>query len=156
MSTEYSVLSTQYSVVGNGPNVNQASVLSTQYFVVGIGLNVNQSREDFESLGLQEATSLGRLAGRGHDVGIVTRLLIQKLDAEYERLLNGQIAELEAQWTRRLALQGRSVTAELMDASELGGRLRSLSFDHLEIESTNGQVRRLRPEEVRHIRSRSS
>jgi len=132
------------------------SVLSTQYFVVGIGLNVNQSSVDFTSQGLPEATSLGLLAGKSHDVATVTQFLIHKLDAAYEKVLSGNLIDLESQWTKRLDLHGRNVTVEKMGASEIDGRLRSLSFDRVELETSTGEACQLRPEEVRHIRPRLS
>ncbi|MSR55942.1 MAG: biotin--[acetyl-CoA-carboxylase] ligase [Gemmataceae bacterium] len=128
---------------------------STQYFVAGIGLNVNQTSADFQAHGLPDATSLHQLTDRSFEVALVTRLLVQKLDEGYELARNGQIAKLESQWTTRLGIQGHNVTVEFMNADESDGRLRSMSFEHLEIESTNGEVRWLRPEEVRHIRSKS-
>jgi len=131
------------------------SVLSTQYFVVGIGLNVNHTSTDFEALGLPDAISLRQLTSEKLEISAVTQLLIQKLDEHYGQAMNGQIAKLEQQWTTRLGLEGRGVTAEFMNADELDGRLRSMSFEHLEIETANGEVRWLRPEEVRHIRPRA-
>jgi BirA family transcriptional regulator, biotin operon repressor / biotin---[acetyl-CoA-carboxylase] ligase len=122
------------------------------HFVVGIGLNVNQSAEDFARMDLSDATSLAEAVGRRSDVKGITQLLIRNLDAGYERLLTDGPAELEATWVRRLGLLGRPVTAERMDATEVCGRLVRLGFDGVQLQLADGRVRRLLPEEVRHLR----
>jgi BirA family biotin operon repressor/biotin-[acetyl-CoA-carboxylase] ligase len=122
------------------------------YFVVGIGLNGNQSAEDFARMDLPDATSLSMAVGRPVDVKGITQLLIHNLDAEYDRLWAGGLGELEACWAWRLGLTGRPVTAELMDATEVRGRLVRLGFGGLQLERSDGTVRQLQPEEVRHLR----
>lgn len=122
------------------------------YFVVGIGLNVNQSAEDFAQSDLPDATSLSLVVGQPLDVKGITHLLIRNLDAEYDRLLAGGLADVEACWAWRLGLAGRPVTIELMDATEVRGRLVALGFGGLQLELADGTVRRYRPEEVRHMR----
>jgi BirA family biotin operon repressor/biotin-[acetyl-CoA-carboxylase] ligase len=122
------------------------------YFVVGIGLNVNPSAADLTRMDLPDATSLSVAVGRPLDVKGITRLLIHNLDAEYDHLLADGLAELEACWARGLGLTGRPVTAELMDATEVRGRLVGLGFGGIHLELSDGTVRQLRPEEVRHLR----
>jgi BirA family biotin operon repressor/biotin-[acetyl-CoA-carboxylase] ligase len=124
------------------------------HFVVGIGLNVNQSADDFAQLGLPEATSLSIAVGQRLDVAGITELLIRNMDSVYDLLLSGDpadLADLERWWRRQLGLDGRPVTVELMDASEIRGRLVELGFGGLAIETCGG-MRRLVPEEVRHVR----
>jgi BirA family biotin operon repressor/biotin-[acetyl-CoA-carboxylase] ligase len=121
------------------------------HFIVGIGLNVNQSADDFAGLGLPDATSLSIAVGQRLDVKGITQLLIRNLDAEYDRLLAGDLAALEACWQWRIGLDGRPVTVELMDASEVRGRLVELGFGGLAVDTSEG-MRRLLPEEVRHVR----
>src|SRR4051794_19781376 len=77
------------------------------HFVVGIGLNVNPSADDFARLGLADATSLSMAVGQRLDVPEITQLLIRNLDAQYDRLLAGELAELEACWQWRLGLGDR-------------------------------------------------
>ena len=122
------------------------------HFVVGIGLNVNQAADDFARLGLTEATSLSMAVGQRLNVKGITQLLVRNLDAEYDRLLQGELAALDACWQWRLGLEGRPVTVELMDATEVRGRLVELGFAGLALEQSDGIVRRLLPEEVRHVR----
>ena len=132
--------------------ITQYSVLSTQYFVVGIGLNVNLSPEDFEAMNLPDATSLSIVTGRKLDVKAITQALIHNLDELYSSLLAGAIPALEECWARRLGKVDRHATVELMDATELHGRVRRIAFDAVELEQSNGDIRVLRPEEIRHIR----
>ena len=55
--------------------------------VAGIGLNLNQGAEDFASAGLPDATSLAAVCGGRYTVETAARLLLTKLDADYDRLL---------------------------------------------------------------------
>ena len=122
------------------------------HFVVGIGLNVNQSAEDFARQGLPDATSLAAIVDHSFEVPAVTRRLIDNLDVEYGRLLGGNSAGLEFRWTQRIGLVARPVTVELMDGTEVRGRLIGLGFEGLVLEPSDGAVRRFPPEAVRHVR----
>lgn len=124
----------------------------TQHSVIGIGLNVNQSTDDFKRMDLPDATSLSLAIGKPLDVRGITEELIQNLDELLGRLLDGEIAALEECWAWRLGKTGQLATVELTDANEVRGRLRRVTFDLLEVELANGEVRQLRPEEVRHLR----
>jgi BirA family transcriptional regulator, biotin operon repressor / biotin---[acetyl-CoA-carboxylase] ligase len=130
----------------------EGGAIGAAYFVIGIGLNVNHGAEDFERMQLPDATSLSLAVGRSLDVRSITHLLIEKLDRQYGRLQSGEIAELEECWAWRLGMIGRAATVELTDANELHGRLRRIAFNALELELPGGEVRSLRPEQVRHLR----
>jgi BirA family transcriptional regulator, biotin operon repressor / biotin---[acetyl-CoA-carboxylase] ligase len=120
--------------------------------VVGIGLNVNQTPADFEQMGLPDATSLKVATGVTLEGSSVLQMLIEILDTEYDRLLQGDTATLEACWKWRVGLLGKRVTAECGDATEVRGRLREMAFAGLELEQTDGSVRALLPEAIRHLR----
>jgi BirA family biotin operon repressor/biotin-[acetyl-CoA-carboxylase] ligase len=122
------------------------------HFIVGIGLNVNQSVADFARLGLTQATSLSMTLNRPVDVKAIAQLLIENLDAEYARLLNGELLALETRWCDRLALLGQPVTIELMDATERYGRLTEVNFGSLILDQSDGTRLQLVPEMIRHIR----
>jgi BirA family biotin operon repressor/biotin-[acetyl-CoA-carboxylase] ligase len=127
------------------------SATTDPYFVVGVGLNVNHSAADFARMDLPDATSLSLGTGRPLNVKEVTQFLIRKLDAGYDGLLTAGPADLERSWALRLGLLGRVVTAESMDATEIRGRLVGLGFGELQLEQSDGTVRQLQPEEVRHL-----
>jgi BirA family biotin operon repressor/biotin-[acetyl-CoA-carboxylase] ligase len=116
--------------------------------VAGIGLNVNQAAQHFAEVGLTEAASLASIAGRPFDRDGLTRRLIERLDAEYDALLNGEQAALESAWAWRIGLLGRPVTAEATDGTRHVGRLRDLGFDGVVLKSSAG-VTSLEPERVR-------
>jgi BirA family biotin operon repressor/biotin-[acetyl-CoA-carboxylase] ligase len=120
--------------------------------VAGIGLNLNQSADDFAAAGLPDATSLGLSVGARIDPRTAAVVAIRRLDEEYDRLLAGERVPLESDWKWRLGLLGRQVIAELADGSVLGGRLRDLSFDGVEIERDEYAVEVVRPEFVRQLR----
>jgi BirA family biotin operon repressor/biotin-[acetyl-CoA-carboxylase] ligase len=119
--------------------------------VVGIGLNVNQPAQHFAAAGLPDATSLAVAADRPFDPAEVARCLIGHLDDEYDALLRGEMAALEACWAWRIGLLGRAVVAEAADGTAQRGRLRDLTFGGLELVRVDGSVLRLPPEGVRHL-----
>jgi BirA family biotin operon repressor/biotin-[acetyl-CoA-carboxylase] ligase len=118
--------------------------------VAGIGLNLNQSAKDFRQMELPQAASLACFTGRSHDRDEVARLLLRQLDAEYERLLQGDLATLEACWKGRVGLLGQQVQVECAD-SIYRGRLRELGWDGLELERPGKALLRIPPESVRHL-----
>jgi BirA family biotin operon repressor/biotin-[acetyl-CoA-carboxylase] ligase len=120
--------------------------------VAGVGLNLNQSAEDFAAAGLPDATSLALAAGAPLDPRAAAVAVVRRLDEEYDRLLAGELAPLESDWKWRVGLLGRQVVAELTDGSVLGGRLRDLTFDGVEIEFGEYAAEVVRPELVRQLR----
>jgi BirA family biotin operon repressor/biotin-[acetyl-CoA-carboxylase] ligase len=118
--------------------------------VVGLGLNVTQSAEMFATAELPDAGSLFSVAGVRLDAQEVAVRLIERLDEQYDRLLGGDFALLQAQWQGRLGLLGRHVCVEAVDR-ELSGRLLDLTLDGLRLEVAGGATERLAPEAVRHI-----
>jgi BirA family biotin operon repressor/biotin-[acetyl-CoA-carboxylase] ligase len=118
--------------------------------VCGIGLNLNQTAEHFAVAGLEQAASLALFTGRQHDCEEVARTLIGQLDAEYDRLIQGDVQTLEASWKQRLGLLGAVVVAECADG-ERCGRLIDVGWNAVQMETSNGLLRLL-PEMVRHLR----
>jgi BirA family biotin operon repressor/biotin-[acetyl-CoA-carboxylase] ligase len=121
--------------------------------VAGIGLNVNQTAAMFEQAGLTEATSLALVDGRLHDWEETARLLIAELDQEYKRLLDGDWANLENRWRRRLGLVGSEVEMECLDGMRQG-RLLHCAFSGLRLETSQG-METILPEKVKHLSRRS-
>jgi BirA family transcriptional regulator, biotin operon repressor / biotin---[acetyl-CoA-carboxylase] ligase len=117
--------------------------------VAGIGLNVNQTAAELDQAALPLATSLALCGGRTFERDEVAHLLIAQLDAEYDRLCQGDLATLETSWKGRLGLHGKQVTAECHDAVH-HGRLLELGWDGVALETAGGMLR-LRPELVQHL-----
>ncbi|HVK18035.1 MAG TPA: biotin--[acetyl-CoA-carboxylase] ligase [Fimbriiglobus sp.] len=120
--------------------------------VAGVGLNLNQSAVDFNEAGLPDATSLMLTSGAVMEPRAAAVAVIRRLDEEFDRLLAGEWVPLESDWKWRLGLLGRRVVAEMADGSALGGRLRELSFDGIEIEVGESAIEVVRPEFVRQLR----
>jgi BirA family transcriptional regulator, biotin operon repressor / biotin---[acetyl-CoA-carboxylase] ligase len=137
-------------VLLRGRKVCGILIEQTRGTVVGIGLNLNQTADDFAAAGLPQAGSLAVFSGRPHDRDEVARLLIRRLDEEYDRLCAGDLVTLEACWKGRLGLLGQPVRAECPDAVHRG-RLRELGWDGVDLELSEGRVLRLRPEAIRHL-----
>jgi BirA family biotin operon repressor/biotin-[acetyl-CoA-carboxylase] ligase len=123
--------------------------------VAGIGLNVNQSEADFATLGLGEATSLAAISGRPHSWEATVRLLLAKLDDSYGALLKGDLAGLEADWKKLIALERKDVCVTSITGQEQDGRLVECRFEGVRLETHSGQVLDMKPESVRHIRERA-
>jgi BirA family biotin operon repressor/biotin-[acetyl-CoA-carboxylase] ligase len=119
--------------------------------VVGIGLNVTQPAAEFAEAKLPLAGSLASVTGRTLATDDVARRLLTQLDDEYDRLVQGDFATLEALWKWRLGLLGRQVVVEGIAGDDCRGRLLDVTLDEIELEVAPGDVRRLVPEAVRHI-----
>jgi BirA family biotin operon repressor/biotin-[acetyl-CoA-carboxylase] ligase len=118
--------------------------------VVGVGLNVTQPAEAFMAANLPDAGSLLSTSDMVHDVEEIAGRLIVQLDTEYDRLLQGDFATLEACWQERLGLLGREVVVD--GATQVWhGRLLGVTLAGLELELADGALVRLAPEVVRHI-----
>jgi BirA family biotin operon repressor/biotin-[acetyl-CoA-carboxylase] ligase len=118
--------------------------------VVGIGLNLNQTAEHFAVAGLEQANSLRSITARPYDCDAATCLLVQQLDAAYDRLMRGDARSLESSWKQRLGLLGTPVVADCADG-ERRGRLIDVGWDSVQVETPSGVVQLL-PETVRHLR----
>jgi BirA family biotin operon repressor/biotin-[acetyl-CoA-carboxylase] ligase len=120
--------------------------------VCGVGLNVNQSADDFAVVGLTGATSLSIETGEPFDLRSVAEVVIRSLDEAYDRLLLGELTDLETEWVVRTGLLGREVKAESADGSSVAGRVRAMGFDGIELDGADGTIRVLVPEHVRQLR----
>jgi len=120
--------------------------------IAGIGLNVNQAAADFQGEELSQAGSLASLAGHALDRDEVARRLLLRLDAEYDRLCQGDLATLESCWKWRLGLLGKQVTAECHDGTHTG-RLLDVGWNAVELELPDGRALTRVPEAVRQLRS---
>jgi BirA family biotin operon repressor/biotin-[acetyl-CoA-carboxylase] ligase len=118
--------------------------------VVGIGLNVAQPQQYFDAAQLLAATSLLLASGRSFTSDEVARTLLQQLDGDYRRLVDGDFAMLESLWKDRLGLLGKPVHVEGIAQSHQG-RLLDVTLDHLEVQAADGRLLRLAPESVRHL-----
>jgi BirA family biotin operon repressor/biotin-[acetyl-CoA-carboxylase] ligase len=118
--------------------------------VVGIGLNLNQSGESFLAAGLTEAGSLRVFTGTTYDVEEMARRLLDRLDQEYQRLLEGEVGGLEDRWRDRLDLRGRQVEIEGHETL-LTGQLQELTFAAVTLTMATGETRVLVPEQIKHV-----
>jgi BirA family transcriptional regulator, biotin operon repressor / biotin---[acetyl-CoA-carboxylase] ligase len=119
--------------------------------VVGIGLNVRQPAEHFAEAGLPHAASLTQFADADLDARAAAETLLHRMDEEYARLLDGDLATLEACWKWHVGLLGRDVIAERYDGATHRGRLLELAFDGLRLEAPGSSAVVLPPEMVRHL-----
>lgn len=132
---------------GSGPNQPPSHV------VTGIGLNLNQTAEEFAAAELPDAASLAIVGGKPIELRAATEAVVQRLDAEYARLLGDERTAVEADWAWRTGLLGRSVVIERTDGTVVVGRMRAMGFAGLEVEAEDGSVQVIVPEAVAHVRA---
>jgi len=120
--------------------------------VVGLGLNLTQTAVEFAAAGLPAATSLAMLGGRDVGVREAADAVVAALDEWYAPLADGDLADLEGTWVRRLGLVGRAVAIDLADGGEVVGRVRHLAFDAVEVDCGQVVPAVLAPERIRHVR----
>ena len=119
--------------------------------VVGVGLNVRQPAEYFAEAGLPHGASLAQFTDADLDVRSAAEALLRRVDEEYGRLLDGDLATLETSWKRHVGLLGRDVIAERYDGPTHHGQLVELGFDGVELEQPGKTPLVLPPERVRHL-----
>ena len=119
--------------------------------VAGIGLNVRQPAAYFAAAGLPHGASLAQFTDADLDARTAAEMLLRRMDEEYTRLLDGDLATLEACWKRRVGLCGRDVIAERHDGPTHRGRLLELGFAGVELERPGEPPLMLQPETVRRL-----
>ena len=119
--------------------------------VVGVGLNVRQPAEYFAVAGLPHGASLAHFVDAPPDARSAAEMLLVRMDEEYGRLLDGDLATVEACWKWHVGLLGRDVIAERYDGPTHRGRLVELGFDGIALSRTGESALTLPPEMVRHL-----
>ncbi|MBI3409643.1 MAG: biotin--[acetyl-CoA-carboxylase] ligase [Planctomycetes bacterium] len=122
--------------------------------VVGIGLNVAQPDQFFIDAGLPEGASLSSISGLALEIEPTAKRLLQELDDEYDRLIQGDAATLEAMWKWRLGLLGKQVGASTAHETHRG-RLIDVTLNAVTLLTANGKVEKVAPEKVQHLESLS-
>ncbi len=121
--------------------------------VLGIGLNVNQTAASLTDAGLPQAASLSLYTQKSLDCRQVARVLIEKLDEEYDRLCKGDLATLELRWKQRTGLLGKEVLVECQEATHYSGLLKELAWEGLELQMANGDPLLVPPEAIKYIQA---
>ena len=119
--------------------------------ILGLGLNLTQSGEEFTAAGLPTATSLYVQSGRVSTPLTAAQTVLNQLDLEYDKLLQGDYLPLESAWRERIGLLDQPVRVELLDGSSQTGLLTRLGFEDLQLLDADGRPFVTMPERVRHI-----
>jgi BirA family biotin operon repressor/biotin-[acetyl-CoA-carboxylase] ligase len=119
--------------------------------VVGVGLNVRQPAAYFAAAGLPHAASLAQFTDAPPDARTAAEMLLRRMDEEYRRLLDDDLATLEACWKWHVGLLGRDVIAERYDGPAHRGRLLELDFGGIALSQAAESPLVLPPEIVRHL-----
>jgi len=118
--------------------------------VAGIGINVNQTAESLANAGLPFAGSLAQFSEKMINKQSLTRILIETLDRELDRLCRGDCAGLEMNWKARIALLGKRVKVTSLEQMHQGCLL-DIRWEGLDLLQVDGQITRLALETVRQV-----
>ena len=116
-------------------NSSQQSALS--YAVIGAGINVNQQSLSPEIA--SRATSLSIETGKTFDRKQVFHVVLQELDLLYKSAREGDFSFIEAEWTRRCLMFGKTVTVQQHDQTIAGTVLRLNHDAGLVIATSEGE-----------------
>jgi BirA family biotin operon repressor/biotin-[acetyl-CoA-carboxylase] ligase len=87
-----------------------------RYVVVGIGLNVNQAKEDFPSELDGVSGSLSLESGVTVDRAALAAAMIEELDRDYHRVINGGFPDVAAEWQSKCGTLGCEVLVQFGDS----------------------------------------
>ena len=78
----------------------------------------------------------------------------QVVQVDRDQQVISEVRDLEAAWVNWIAIADQWVTVERTDGSTTFGRVVSLGFGGIVLESETGQIERVLPERIRQIRER--
>ena len=113
------------------------------YLMVGIGVDVNLSPADFPPELRRMATSLRQELGSPVDRAELAAALVRELDADYQRISEGQFAALAGEWADQCVTLGKTVRIQIGDRV-VQGRAESLDEDGaLLVRTEHGRLERI-------------
>ena len=111
--------------------------------ILGIGVNVNQTARDFPAELRPQATSLRLEAGQLLDRAGLATAILQALDRDYRRVLDGEFDALVSEWEARCSTLGRRVAIQI-GGRRVEGRAESLDSDGaLLLRTQHGHLERI-------------
>ena len=113
------------------------------YLMVGIGVDVNLAPADFPPELRRMATSLRQELGSPVDRAELAAALVRELDADYQRISEGQFAALAGEWADQCVTLGKTVRIQIGDRV-VQGRAESLDEDGaLLVRTEHGRLERI-------------
>jgi BirA family biotin operon repressor/biotin-[acetyl-CoA-carboxylase] ligase len=99
-----------------------------KYVILGIGVDVNLNTSDFPADLRRAATSLKAEAGKPIARAELAVAIMQELDKDYLRVMDGRFSELADEWEKYCGTIGQQVVIQ-MGGRQIRGRAESLSED---------------------------
>jgi BirA family biotin operon repressor/biotin-[acetyl-CoA-carboxylase] ligase len=120
-----------------------AEIDKIKYVVVGIGVNVNFESSDFPPELKKLATSLRIEAKRVFNRAELAARILQELDADYERILQGRFQAIAEEWESHCTTIGREVEISTGNRT-VRGRAESLDTEGaLLVRTEHGHLERI-------------
>ena len=110
-----------------------------RYVIIGIGLNVNQTEEDFPRELDGVSGSLLLESGVEVDRAALATAMIEELDQDYHRVINGRFKEVAEEWQSKCSTLGCQVTVRYGD-SVVNGLAEAIDEDGALLVRTDGGV----------------
>ncbi|MGL6075897.1 MAG: biotin--[acetyl-CoA-carboxylase] ligase [Fimbriiglobus sp.] len=123
----------------------------SQAVIVGIGLNLNQTAKEFAGAGLNGTSMRELLQSEKLEIHDSLGRLLYHLDEVYAALLMPDRSEVEAEWVESMQFLGQLVQLQTTTGEVFVGRVRSQTFDGLELETGAIIPQVFRPEAIRSI-----
>lgn len=114
-----------------------------KYVIVGIGLDVNLSKAELPAELREVATSLRIAAGRPVDRPKLAASLLEELDRDYARVINGQFQQVAEEWEEQCVTLGKNVSISIGNR-KVSGRAESIDPDgSLMVRTSHGRLERI-------------
>lgn len=120
--------------------------------VLGIGINVNMSRMDFPEPLRSTASSLSEVLGHTVDRNRLCRMLLQELDSNYKKFLDGDFGTMLEGYRKRSETLNQRVRVQVRQKTLEGIAVDFSEDGALLLKCDNGILRPIYSEEIVHLR----
>jgi BirA family biotin operon repressor/biotin-[acetyl-CoA-carboxylase] ligase len=135
--------------------IEQSAGVQRHVIVAGLGLNINQTAEEFQQLGLTQATAIEQICPGPQSRELILETILNELDQGWSQLVAQDYSTLEGEWQSLLQLQDQPVVAITTHGEHIPGVLRTLSFQQIELHRDDGSSVSFIPENLRGLQRKT-
>ncbi len=114
-----------------------------RHVVLGMGLNVNQERDDFPPELRDQSSSVRLQAGQPCSRASLAVALLEELDRDYSRVLEGRFMEVATEWKALCSTLGQTVRVQMEGAALVGCAEAIDDAGALLLRTADGKLRRI-------------